>query len=56
MEFTEKQKEIIKAALISHKIFMEGVLKDIDKILKRSNAKIVYINQVDEIIDIIEKS
>lgn len=56
MEFTEKQKQIIKVALISHKIFMEGVLNDIDEILKRSNAKTVYINQVEEIIDIIEKS
>lgn len=35
---------------------MQDILNSIDEILKRSNAKTVYINQVDEIIDIIKKS
>lgn len=56
MEFTEKQKQIIKVALMAHRNFMAGLLNDIDEILKHSNAKTVYIKQIDEILDIIEKS
>lgn len=56
MEFTEKQKSIIISALIYHKYVLQDILNSIDEILKRSNVKNVYINQVDEIIDIIKKS